>query len=82
MTPETFKRRAYWLIKNPQYIIVHYLDEGLKQLTSLDSNSNNFNLNQVTLEGEKDDQDDPYFDSKDSLGQTPKSTTVASVSRR
>lgn len=30
VTPESFKRRAYWLIKNPQYIIVHYLDEANK----------------------------------------------------
>ena len=30
ITPESFKRRAYWLIENPEYIIVHYLDEANK----------------------------------------------------
>eukprot|EP00347_Sterkiella_histriomuscorum_P020850 403336227 len=29
-TPESFKRRAYWLIDNPKYVLVHYLDESLK----------------------------------------------------
>ena len=27
-TPETFKRRAYWLKENPKYVLVHYLDEA------------------------------------------------------
>lgn len=32
-TPESFKRRAYWLKENPQYVIVHYLDEANKYYT-------------------------------------------------
>lgn len=27
-TPDTFKRRAYWLKNDPKFILVHYLDEG------------------------------------------------------
>jgi len=26
-TPATFKRRAYWKIKDPNFVLVHYLDE-------------------------------------------------------
>jgi hypothetical protein len=29
-TPESFKRRAYWLKENPEYVLVHYLDEANK----------------------------------------------------
>lgn len=29
-TPESFKRRAYWLKENPKYVVVHYLDEADK----------------------------------------------------
>ena len=29
-TPESFKRRAYWLKENPRVIFVHYLDEANK----------------------------------------------------
>jgi CG-1 domain len=29
-TPESFKRRAYWLKDNPRFIFVHYLDEANK----------------------------------------------------
>jgi hypothetical protein len=29
-TPESFKRRAYWLKDNPKYVFVHYLDEASK----------------------------------------------------
>ena len=27
-TPESFKRRGYWLKDSPKYILVHYLDEA------------------------------------------------------
>ena len=27
MTPQSFKRRAYWLIEQSKYILVHYLDD-------------------------------------------------------
>ncbi len=30
VTPESFKRRAYWLKENPKYVVVHYLDEADK----------------------------------------------------
>ena len=26
MTPQNFKRRAYWLLENPKFIFVHYLN--------------------------------------------------------
>ena len=29
-TPESFKRRAYWLKDNSKYVLVHYLDEANK----------------------------------------------------
>ena len=28
-TPATLKRRAYWLVEQPEYVIVHYLDENM-----------------------------------------------------
>lgn len=30
VTPQSFKRRAYWLKHDPKYVLVHYLDESLK----------------------------------------------------
>ncbi len=29
-TPDSFKRRAYWLKDNPLHVLVHYLDEANK----------------------------------------------------
>ena len=29
-TPESFKRRAYWLKDDPKHVLVHYLDESNK----------------------------------------------------
>jgi len=29
-TPSSFKRRAYWLKNEPNYVFVHYIDESIK----------------------------------------------------
>jgi len=34
VTPESFKRRAFWLIQNPQFVLVHYLDEANRYFES------------------------------------------------
>jgi hypothetical protein len=31
ITPKSFKRRAYWLINDPRFVFVHYLDEEIAQ---------------------------------------------------
>jgi hypothetical protein len=38
-TPESFKRRAFWLTDKPEYIFVHYLDEAkpVPELLSLNT---------------------------------------------
>lgn len=34
LTSESFKRRAYWLLENPKFILIHYLDESSKYYLS------------------------------------------------
>ena len=33
-TPASFRRRAYWMLDNPDYVLVHYIDEGLTNVSS------------------------------------------------
>ena len=43
LTPITFKRRAYWLISDPELILVHYIDEAAvnAQISQLHENCSN-----------------------------------------
>lgn len=45
-TPESFKRRAYWLKDNSKYIIVHYLDEANKYYLNYLQIVNSKNINE------------------------------------
>lgn len=67
LTPESFKRRAYWLKENPKYVVVHYLDEANKyyvQWTSLQQQSQHYLNNNSSL-----DFTLPIFDDSKSMQQ-------------